>query len=265
VRDQYKNDILNYNANLTQRQTFAQGATARETLQRQEEQKLADAQIKSKVERTLGVPEEFVQKQIAATQEVASGAPNSAMALANAKQLLFDGKLYTGSGADKKLDMNKVAIAFGLPDNGSVPATEMFRRYMLEQVGNARKAMIGGSRVTNQEIQLVNQATGGISLDEHTLVGIINELQYVNRQNAIAYHRNVLNYAEARDAADPSGNAYNTLSKQMIPVEQMVPLVKKQHLDALLAQRDDSGAAARFDKSYQTPGLAQYILSKQRP
>lgn len=264
LQEQYKARMEIYKQSEEAQQTFVRGATARETEQQKNELALQQEQIKARRQALFGgVPEEVIQKQIAASQEAASTLPASVVAADNAKKLLFEGKLYTGAGAEKKLDIAKVLTALGAPENPAIPDSERLRSLMMAQAASTRKAMIGG-RATNYELQQINAVAGGLGLDRDTLVGIINEIQHNDRQVAIAHHRNIMNYAEA----DPTGNAYRTLQSSMLPMHIMESLVAQPHLDALLAKKNDPEALARarvgFDKSYQTPGLAQYILDKQK-
>jgi hypothetical protein len=256
-QEQYKAQMEIWKSQTEKEQEFARGDTARETTQQKEEITLQQAkEAAARSQRFGNMPEDFIKKQLDASYEDAKGIPSSATALANAKKLLLAGNMFTGRLADRQQDLRKLANAMGVPDQeGKASDTDLFQAMLARAFGQARKDIIGG-RVTQYEMPLVTKASGGdIKLEPGAMLGIINELQHANRQAAITYHRNLFQYA----GDEP--NAVQTAQNSALPLGAMEQLVPDRHRDQLLAGRDTPQKLIDFDKSYHTPGLAQYILS----
>jgi hypothetical protein len=184
---------------------------------------------------------------------------NSASALANAQAMLKDPNAFTGSFSDRKLAFAKLLTQFGVPNEGVEP-TERLQAYLAQELGPARRQLIGGVARAYQEMVMARQAAGAdIGLERGSIQAVLDQQQQLNLQRAIEHQRLVHNYSKAFDAKS-QGGVFDTYG---LPPDVMETLVNPNSTKKLMKGRADPATAAQFDEAYHTPGLAQRMIARE--
>ena len=255
--EEYKKDLELYNSLSTSREQFIRGTPERElTLRKGEEDLAAKAREEERSRRLGGVDPAVLTKQIEESQKNVKNIPAATLAIANAKQVLLDQNMFTGSSAEMNLSMAKLVKAAGFPGDPRIEATEQFKSYISSIVAQARQAMAGGTNISDRDMMAAERAAAGdIKLERGSIKSVLDSVERINTAMAVDHQKKLL--AFTGNDPDAQRVIFGTFG---LPMENIVPPAAVQRL------RDNASnpqAIREFDDAFKTPGLAQRVLGRR--
>ena len=254
--EQWKADMGVYNEQYKTWQDRKANQPQTDIKLRTEQQDLADKQAAAaRSNRLGGIDPKLFEGEITKSMEDVKGLPATTQAIANVRSSLKD-KMFTGSAANMELALGKIAAAAGFPTSDRVSATEAFKAYMSSITAQARKALVGGTNISDRDLSAAQDASAGkITLEAGSINRVLDSIERINTATAVNHQGKL--QAFAGDDPNAQRAVFGVFG---LPMENIVPAPA---IKMLRDHADKPEVIADFDKTFKTPGLAQRILQRR--
>jgi hypothetical protein len=234
--ERYRQLIETYRQRATSQETAERGAPLAQQQLIEQTAKAADAQ---KVNRFGGAPayQKFVD-DMAEGRKAIQPLANTLPMYDQAKTALKDA--YTGSGAEMKLDANKMLRGLGVPGNYSPSvATEILRSRMSAIAAGFVKGTVGSTNISNQDVAFVEKAySGSIDMEPESLRRLLNIAQEAAVKTVNQHNDRLLGVANDPENDRALRNMYR------------VPMQYGKDAEILKQQGQDPKIRDYFDQKY---------------
>jgi hypothetical protein len=227
------------------------------TLQKAEDERAKRAFDERITQGLGGVDPAVFANNIVKSHEAVKSIIGSSMSIGNARRMATDESMFTGSDAEIKSSLNKLAQVLGFPPDPRVSATEQFKTYMAGITAQQRQALVGGANISDKDLAAASDAAGAnVKLERGTILAALRAAENLNTVLAVEHQKKL----EAFSLGIPARQQH-IYGQFGLPMEQIVP---QEAVNILRRDAADPTAHKEFDETFHTPGLSRKVLMFRR-